>query len=89
MKNFSIVIASGTRIFMLNSNQFITAFNSFEVNESLVFRFNSFSDDMKVIVGENDRLLARRLISEDENQLDFIADLSQLLESSLEMFQIF
>lgn len=88
MKNFSIVIASGTRIFMLNSNQFITAFNSFEVNESLVFRFNSFSDDMKVIVGENDRLLARRLISEDENQLDFIADLSQLLESSLEMFQI-
>lgn len=89
MKNLSIVIASGTRIFMLNSNQFITAFNSFEVNESLVFRFNSFSDDMKVIVGENDRLLARRLISEDENQLDFIADLSQLLESSLEMFQIF
>lgn len=89
MKNFGIVIASGTRIFMLNSNQFITAFNSFEVNESLVFRFNSFSDDMKVIVGENDRLLARRLISEDENQLDFIADLSQLLESSLEMFQIF
>lgn len=89
MKNFSIVIASGTRIFMLNSNQFITAFNSFEVNEGLVFRFNSFSDDMKVIVGENDRLLARRLISEDENQLDFIADLSQLLESSLEMFQIF
>lgn len=56
-KNFSVaVICDG--ILLLDGDQFVVAFNSFEVDERLAFRQNGSLDDEKVFFVVNYRLMA-------------------------------